>query len=92
MSVSKPLSRCSGPEWDEIIRRIPARPVLSDHMKEEEESAHGEISDEDHDFCGPWVSKGNPTGYLDSDDEQILDQWDHDWMVRGRRRRMTEYE
>jgi len=28
------------------------------------------------------VSKGNPIGFLDSEDEEILDQWGHDWRVR----------
>ena len=44
VSVSKSLTRCSGPEWDEILRWIPTRPVLSVH-EEEEESARGETSD-----------------------------------------------
>jgi len=45
VSVSKPLTRCSGPEWDEVLRRIPARPVRSIY-EEGEESARGEIDDE----------------------------------------------
>ena len=25
---------------------------------------------------GPWVGKGNPTGFLDSEDEEMFDQWE----------------
>jgi len=73
---------------DAIMREALARadlrkPVASVHEEEEEEeSARGEISDEDHNFDGPWVAKGNPTGFLDSDDEAILDQCGHDWKER----------
>jgi len=60
------------------------KPVASVYEEEEgeEESARGEISDDDHNFEGPWVAKGNPTGFLDSDDEAILDQCGHDWKER----------
>jgi len=60
------------------------KPVASAYEEEEgeEESARGEISDEDHNFEGPWVAKGNLTGFLDSDDEAILDQCGHDWKER----------
>jgi len=58
------------------------KPVASVHEEEEEESAHGEISDEDQIFSGPWVSKGNPIGFLDSDDKEVVDQMGHDWRER----------
>lgn len=31
---------------------------------------------------GVWVSKGNPTGYVDSYDGVIVDQMGRDWMER----------
>ena len=58
---------------------------------DEEESARGEISDEDHIDNGPWVSKGNPIGFLDSEDEEVVDQMGHDWRLR-RMSRMTAGE
>jgi len=46
-------------------------------VEEEEESARGGISGEDYINSGPWLSKGNPTGFLGSEDEEIMDQWGH---------------
>jgi len=51
----------------------------------DEENASGEIGWENHIDSGPWVSKGNPTGYLDSDIEFFFDQMGHDWRVRRMR-------
>jgi len=67
-----------------LVRADLRKPVASVHEEEEEEevSACGEISDEDHDFDGPWVAKGNPTGFLDSDDEAILDKCGLEWKER----------
>jgi len=85
VSIITPLVRVP----DAIVREALARadlwkPVASVHEEEEEEeeSAHAEISDEDHNFDGPWVAKGNPTGFLDSEDEAVVDQWGHDWRER----------
>jgi len=83
VSVTAPLVRVP----DAIVREGLAqadlrKPVASVHEEEEEEeaeSARGEISDEDHNFVGPWVAKGNPTAFLDS---IVLDQCGHDWRER----------
>jgi len=74
---------------DAIVREALAqaslrKPVASVHEEEEEEeeeeeSACREISDEDHNFDGLWVAKGNPTRFLDSEYDAVVDQWGHDW-------------
>jgi len=97
VSVHSPLVRVPDAIVREALAQVDLRkPVASVHEgeeEEEEESARGEISDsdEDYNFSGPWVSKGNPTEFLDSESGEILDRWGNDWMVR-RRRRMTEHE
>jgi len=55
-------------------------------------SAPEESDEEECEFQGPWVAKGNPPGFLDSEDEAVLDaaaMWEakfvmnafteHDW-------------
>lgn len=59
------------------------KPVLNvpaEEEDEEENSARGEISDEDHNYSGLWVSKGNPAGFLDS--EEVVNQMGRDWRER----------
>ena len=36
-------------------------------------SASEESHEEECEFQGPWVAKGNPPGFLDSEDEEVLD-------------------
>ena len=90
VSVSDRLVRVP----DAIVREALARadlrkPVASVYEEEEEESARGGIRDEDQIFSGPWVSKGNPTGFLDCDDEEVVDQMGRDWWERRMRKMMA---
>ena len=65
-SLSDGLVRTPEVNLREALARA-RKPVASGHdeeEEEEEESARGEISDEGHNFDGPWVVKGNPTGFL----------------------------
>ena len=85
VSVTAPLVRLPDAIFREALAQADLRkPVASIHEEEEEEdeSSRGKISDEDYNFVGPWVAKGNPTGFLDSEDEAVLDQWDLDWRER----------
>jgi len=81
VSVSDPVKRVIT-DILSLVDRIQAREFTSLHRysgeEEYEASARGEISEEDHIESGPWVSKGNPTGYLDSDGELIVDQMGHE--------------
>jgi len=90
VSVSDRLVRVPDAIMREALAWVHLRkPVASVHEEEEEEeSARGEISDEDHEFCGPWVSKGNPTGFLYSDDEELLNKAGRSWM-RNRMSKLT---
>jgi len=93
VSVSDRLVRV----LDAIVREALAwadlrKPVASVLEKEEEEeSTCGGIRDEDQIFSGPWWSKRNPTGFLDSDNEEVVDQMGCDWRER-RIREMIERE
>jgi len=70
------------------LARLDAIGLWAGRELDEEETARREISDEDHYDGGPWVSKGNPAGFLDSEDEEIVDQMGHNWRLR-RMSRMT---
>jgi len=57
--------------------------------EEEEESARGEISDEYHNFCGPWVSKETRPGFLTVMMRRL---WTNGAMIGGRGRGDEEDE
>jgi len=61
VSVTDPLVRVADAIVREILVQADLRkPVASVHEEEQEkeDSARGEICDEDHNFKGPWVAKG----------------------------------
>ena len=90
VSVIAPLVRIPDASVREALARADLRkPVASVH--EEEESARGEISDEDYYDGGLWVSKGNPIRFLDSHGEEMVDKWGHEWRER-RMSKLTEDE
>jgi len=77
VSVHAPLVRVPNAIVREALAQVDLRKQVGNvHEEEEEEGACGEISDSDDDynFSGHWVSKGNPNGFLDSEDEEILDR------------------
>lgn len=48
-------------------------------QKEEHEWAREEISDEGPIDSGPWVVRGNPMGFLKSENEKVIDGWSLDF-------------
>ncbi|KAF8415347.1 hypothetical protein EV426DRAFT_665610 [Tirmania nivea] len=61
-------------EGTEVGRKVRKEVVDSDDELFESCSETGESSEEEEYTCGPWVAKGNPPGYLDSDDERELEE------------------
>jgi len=47
--------------------------VQCEQATQEEMSALEESDEEECEFQGPWVVKGNPPGFLDSEDEAVLE-------------------
>jgi len=55
-------------EWEEQKQQ-----VQREQATQEEMSAPEESDKEECEFQGPWVAKGNPPGFLDLEDEEVLD-------------------
>jgi len=55
-------------EWEERKQQ-----VQREQATQEEMSAPEESNEKECEFQGPWVVKGNPPGFLDLEDEAVLD-------------------
>ena len=60
-------------EIEEVIERFEGG--LEFREESEEESS---VEEDCGPRSGPWVEKGNPTGFLDSEDEEMFDQWENE--------------
>jgi len=56
-------------EWEERKQQ-----VQREQATQEEMSAPEESDEEECEFQGPWVAKDNPPGFLDLEDEAVLDE------------------
>jgi len=76
-ATNRPLVRAkvtmrSKEDW-ERERQERKEQVQREQATQEETSALEESDEEECEFQGPWVAKGNPLGFLDSEVEEILD-------------------
>jgi len=70
--VRAKLTTRSKEEW-ERERQERKEQVQRVQATQEEMSALEESDEKECEFKGPWVTKGNPPGFLDSEDEEVLD-------------------
>jgi len=76
-ATNRPLVRDKIPtrskeEWEKEQEKWKQQ-VQREQATQEEMSAPEESDKEECEFEGPWVAKGNPPGFLDSEDEEVLD-------------------
>ena len=78
--------KASPQEIEELTDRFEGGLEFNDESEEASSDADSVVL-----RSGPWVEKGNPTGFLDSEDEELLEQWSEEHR-EDRFKRMTHEE